>query len=61
MRKPVTGWFDSAVYELRTSGGFSGPIRHFRPLRILQLIDSTLLNLIVVRIHAGEPNFKILP
>jgi len=47
-----------AVYELCTSAGFSGPFRHFRPLRILQLTDFTLLMVIVVRIHAGEPPFS---
>jgi dienelactone hydrolase len=29
-----------SVYELCTSDGFSGPMRHFRPLKSLQLIDS---------------------
>ena len=29
--------------------------RHFRPLKRLQVTDSALLKVIVVRIHAGEP------
>jgi len=49
--------YRDSVYELCTSGGFSGPIRHFRPLKSLQVIDSALLNVIVVRAHAGEPFF----
>lgn len=44
-----------SVYELRTSAGFSGLTRHFRPLKTLQLTHSALFVLIVVRIHAGEP------
>jgi len=44
------------VYELCTSGGFSGPIRHFRPLNTLQLTHSALVTVIVVRAHAGEPS-----
>ena len=43
------------MYELCTSGGFSGPTRHFRPLKALQLTDSAFLKVIVVRAHAGEP------
>jgi len=46
-----------SLYELCTSDGFSGPIRHFRPLNTLQLTDSTSLKVIVVRAHAGEPPF----
>jgi len=46
---------NSIMYELRTSGGFSSPIRHFRPLKALQVTESKLFMLIVVRAHAGEP------
>ena len=45
------------MYELCTSDGISGPIRHFRPLKSLQVTDSALVKVIVVRIHAGEPHF----
>jgi hypothetical protein len=45
------------VYESCTSAGFSGPIRHFRPLKSLQPTDSECVVLIVVRAHAGEPSF----
>jgi hypothetical protein len=49
------GGIDSAVYELCTSGGFSGLFRHFRPLKALQFTDSAWVAIIVVRILAGEP------
>jgi hypothetical protein len=45
-----------SVYELCTSDGFSGPTRHFRPLKRLQLTHSAIVVFIVVRIHAGEPS-----
>jgi hypothetical protein len=48
------------VYELCTSAGFSGPIGRSRPFNSLQVTDPTSVNVIVVRIHAGEPNPKSL-
>jgi hypothetical protein len=46
------------VYELCTSGGFSGLFWHFRPLKALQFTDSAWVGIIVVRIYAGEPPFR---
>src|SRR5215471_2493223 len=48
-----------SVFELCTSDGFSGPTRHFRPLKRLQLTHSAIVVFIVVRAHAGEPPFVL--
>ena len=48
-----------SVYELCTSARISGPARHSRPLKTLQVADSVLLEVIVVRAHAGEPNLLL--
>ena len=49
---------DDSVYQSRTSAGFSGPTQHFRPLRTLQHTHSAWVVVIVVRIHAREPDHQ---
>ena len=51
------GAADDSAYELCTSAGFSGPIRHSRLLQTLQVTDSSQVKVIMVLAHAGEPPF----
>ena len=58
LRRRSAPAFDSTVYGWCTNSGLSYPLCLCWRSRNLQPTDSTLLTLIVVRIHAGEPNSK---
>ena len=59
-RSPGSQWrrggFDSAVYELCTSGGFLVQSDLLEPFQNLQVTDFALLK-VIVRVHAEEPPF----